>query len=148
MKNIKFLLILCLFQIDLKSQIIKYDFNTYHGAEIKQGVLFSKESYKKFYNSIKTKDSLISEYTVKDSLQNLKIQKLNIVILNKDFIIRNDSTNIKNLEVIYNKADSLYQERRTAYTNLDKKYVRAKTATKYVAVISFLVGVLVGFKIF
>jgi hypothetical protein len=125
-----------------------YDFNSYKGNEIKQGILFSKESYKKFYNALKTKDSLNIEYSIKDSLQELEISKLNNIIVNKDSIIKNKDSQIKNMEFLNHKMDSLYNDKALAYNNTNNKYNIEKSRIKYIGIIGFVIGILIGSKIF
>lgn len=81
-------------QINQRTDIIKFDFNTYQGTPIQKGWLFNESSYKKLYVSYNSIDSLMDAFQRYTQMMK-KMDSLNQIV-NNDY---QDRIKIKDLEI-------------------------------------------------
>lgn len=133
-----------------RTDIIRYDFNTYQGTPIKTGWLFDDVTYKKLYTSYNAADSLIATLQqYQDTFQKLdtanKILIANYAerIKDKDILIAKQNDDFKKMNDLYKASDQNVHKFEKQFVKIGGVYIHLGTAWR-VAIAAGVVGWLIG----
>lgn len=133
-----------------RTDIIKYDFNTYTGTPIKTGWLFDDATYKKLYVSYNAADSLLKAFDQYDKM----IQQMNVLnsqvvstyetrIKEKDDLNKQQEEDIKKLNELINSSNDNVKKFEKQFIKVGNIRIHKGTAFK-VGVSALVMGWLIG----
>lgn len=136
--------------VQSRTDIIRYDFNSYKGTPIQKGWLFNDETYQKLYFSYNAADSLIKSFeaynkVIKklDSLNKQLPLQYESRIKDKDDVIAKQQTNIKDLNDLLKTSNENVEKIQKQFITIGKIKIHKGTAIK-VGLSGLVVGYLIG----
>lgn len=134
----------------VKTNIIRYNFDTYQGTPIKTGWLFDDATYKKLYVSYNAADSLIKSFEkyqiTMRNYDSANIEMLHVYetrIKEKDDLILKQNTDFNNLNTDLNKSNDNVKAYRRQFIKIGNTYIHVGTFVKTAitfGVLGFIAG--------
>lgn len=139
------------FNNNTRTDIVRYNFNTYKGTPIKDGWLFDDITYKKLYASYTAADSLIAAFEEYKALAkktddlNLKlITTLEQRVVDKDSLINKQSNSLVSMNELLERSNKNVETLQDQFITIGKMKIHKGTAWK-VGIPMFILGGLIGF---